>query len=524
MTEQAVTGEVRRAILSVFDKHGLVELARGLHGLGVEMVASGGTAKAIEEARMPVTPIEKFTGSPEVLDGRVKTLHPRVYGGVLADRRKPAHLDALKDLDWRPVDLVVCNLYPFQQSLAQGAGHDALVEKIDIGGPTLIRAAAKNADGGVTVVTDPADYGQVLEALQTGGVPSALRWQLVAKAFRIIADYDLAIAAWTASEAGAHSLDASADLPDRVDGFVRHQSLRYGENPHQAAALYVNSDEAGGVARGNQLAGKALSYNNYLDLDGAYRTAYGLEKFGCCIVKHTNPCGLAEAPTQVAAFEKALAGDPVSAFGSIIGFNTPLQGDTAEAIRASKLFVECLVAPSFAEDARETFKKRTNLRLVSVPAGDPTPPWHAHRIGGGLLVQRADPGLCDAQSWQCVTKKQPEEGWLSELVFAMRAVAALKSNAIAITKGRALLGAGTGQMSRVDAVEHAIKKAGEGVAGAFLGSDAFFPFDDCVRLAHKAGVKGVVQPGGSKRDQEVIAACDELGLVMMFTGRRHFRH
>jgi phosphoribosylaminoimidazolecarboxamide formyltransferase/IMP cyclohydrolase len=518
MTE--AQGTVKRALISVFDKDGLLALGRALSAAGVEVLASGGTAGKLEEAGVAVTRVELFTGAAEVLGGRVKTLHPKIHAGILADRRKADHLAQLEEHGYQPIDLVVCNLYPFREVLTGGAGHDELVENIDVGGPTMIRAAAKNADGGVTVLTDPADYETVAaEIAGQGTVSQDTRRRLAAKAFALTAAYDSAIAAWQASEQ-----EEDVPFPARLEGFAREAELRYGENPHQRGFLYLLDGESRGVARGELLAGKPLSYNNYIDLDGAYRAVWDLAQPGCAIIKHTNPCGLAEATSQAEAFLRALAGDPVSAFGSVIGFNTPFEEETAEAIKEKKLFVECIAAPSFTDAARESLAKRGNLRLLEVPAGNPAPDWHAHRIGGGLLLEQADIGVADPSTWQVVTDRKLEDGWLEELVFAMKAVMALKSNAIALTKDRALLGAGTGQMSRVDAMQHAIAKAGEASEGAFLGSDAFFPFDDAVRLAADAGVLAIAQPGGSKRDADSIAACNELGLAMVFTGRRHFRH
>jgi len=516
-------GKVRRALISVFDKTGLIDFGKALAAADVEILASGGTARTLEEAGLSVMRVSTFTGAKEIMGGRVKTLHPKIHAGILADRRKEEHLAALAENGYELIDLVVCNLYPFREVLASGATREKLIENIDVGGPTMIRAAAKNADGGVTVLTDPADYAAVIEQIQsTGTVTEKMRRLFAVKAFQLTAAYDTAIANWGETQF-ADSKDA-APLPARLEGFVRSEELRYGENPHQRGFLYLCEGEDRGVARGELLAGKSLSYNNFIDMDGAYRTVSGLGTPGCAIIKHTNPCGLAEGASQLEAFEHALAGDPVSAFGSVIGFNTPLEAHTVAKIKETKLFVECIAAPEFTREALEALAKRTNLRLLRVPKGDPMPRWHAHRIGGGMLVEEVDVGPTDPTAWEVVTEKKLETGWLEELAFTMRAVAALKSNAIAITKDRALRGAGTGQMSRVDATEHAIKKAGEHCKGAFLGSDAFFPFDDCVKLAAAAGVVGIAQPGGSKRDEDSIAACNALGLVMVFTNRRHFRH
>lgn len=518
MSLSPAPGVVRRALLSVSNKDGLVDFARSLHELGVALVASGGTGRALRDANIPVASVTEFTGANEVLEGRVKTLHPRVHAGILADRRKPDHMTELESEDYLPIDLVVCNLYPFQKVLSQGAERDVMVENIDIGGPTLVRAAAKNADGGVTVIVDPEDYTAALDSLRNGTqVEVEERRRLATKAFRHVAEYDAVIADYFESEASSDTLPTTLPLA------TQSQVLRYGENPHQAGALYRIPGEDDGVANGELLAGKALSYNNLLDMDGAYRACFLLERPGCAIVKHTNPCGLAEAASQADSFKRALEGDPVSAFGGIIAFNTELEPAAAEAIRESKLFVECIVAPGFNAGAREVFAKRENLRLVQMPAGDPSPRWSAHRIGGGLLVQQTDPGLDSESAWTVATETKLQDGWSAELAFAMRAAMTLKSNAIAVTRGRMMLGAGAGFMSRVDAVNQAIAKSGD-AKGAFLGSDAFFPFPDSIELAAEAGIVAVIQPGGSKRDDEVIAACDRHGIAMVFSGRRHFRH
>ena len=514
-------GTIARALLSVFDKTGVVEFGRALSEAGVELLSSGGTARALAEAGVPVIPVDTFTGAVEVLGGRVKTLHPKIHAGVLADRRLKEHLDDLESHGYAPIDLVVCNLYPFEQTLKAGADHATAVENIDIGGPTLIRAAAKNADGGVTVLTSPEDYSTALTQIhEAGGTSLVTRRKLAAKAFTRIAQYDHAIATW-ANDAEATN---PAGLPQNLDGFEAVAELRYGENPHQPALLHRSTTESNGVAQGTLLCGKALSYNNYLDMDAAWTAVAELKGEGCSVVKHTNTCGLSEQTNQTQAFRQALAGDPVSAFGSILGFNTPLTEETAKAIRETKLFVECIVAPGFTPQARAELEVRKNLRLFLVPENTDTPSYHAHRISGGMLVERADPGQNDPAEWTCVTDTPLAPGWLEELAFAMHAAANLKSNAITLTNQRSLLGCGAGQMSRVDACEQAIKKAGDGITGSFLGSDAFVPFDDCVRLAAAAGVVAIVQPGGSKRDPEVIAACNELGVAMVFTGRRHFRH
>lgn len=513
---------VRLALLSVHDKTGIVELGRGLGELGVKLLASGGTAGALAAAGLAVTPIEEFTGEPELLDGRVKTLHPRIFAALLADRREPAHLQQLAARDFVPIDLVVGNLYPFAQTLARGASAAATIEMIDIGGPSLLRAAAKNAEGGTSVLVSPSEYPALLHELrQRGAVPLPLRRRWAAQAFREVAAYDALIADWLSARSG----EGAGIFADRHGSLLRSTRLRYGENPHQAAHLYVEPGCSGGVAQARALQGKELSYNNYLDLDAAYRAVYPLAAPACAIVKHTNPCGLACADSAAAAFRRALAADPVAAFGGVLAFNRPLDEAAALALRDSKLFIECVIAPEIPAAAQQVLRERANLRLVEAPAGSPLPGWVSHRIGGGLLLQTADPGPYGAAAdFAVVTRRGLEAGWEAELRFALHAAAALKSNAIAVTAEQCLLGAGTGQVSRVEAAAQALHKAGERARGAFLGSDAFFPFADCVRLAQAAGIAAIIQPGGSVRDAESIAACDELGLAMVFTGRRHFRH
>ena len=494
---------VCRALLSVSDKSGLADLARRLVKQDVTLIASGGTAAALEESGLPVTRVEEVTGSAEILGGRVKTLHPAIHAGILADRRDPAHMQELERAGHPPIDLVVCNLYPFEETLAGGGDRDAVTEEIDIGGPTLVRAAAKNADGGVAVVVDPADYDEVAALVEDrGSIPIDVRRRLAARAWNRIATYDAAIASWA----------SGASL----------QPLRYGENPHQEGWLEVDGS-GGGVAAGRLLQGKELSYNNLLDLDAAYRAAYGGPAHRCSVVKHTNPCGLAEAADQAEAFRRALTGDPEAAFGGILGFNRVVERATARAIVDSGLFVECIAAPDFAEEALALLAAKTNLRLLVVPPGDPSPRRLVHAVGGGMLAQEPDPGP-DPSEWRTVTATPVPERHDGELEFAVRAVALLKSNAICVTSDRTLRGAGAGLMSRIDACRIALEKAGAAATGGVLASDGFFPFDDCVRLAAAAGIVAVVQPGGSRRDQEVIDTCDELGLAMVFTNRRHFRH
>jgi phosphoribosylaminoimidazolecarboxamide formyltransferase/IMP cyclohydrolase len=513
-----------RALLSVFDKSGVVELATALVAKGFELLASGGTAQTLRTAGLPVTAVEAFTAAPEILGGRVKTLHPKIAAGLLADRRLAEHREQLAAHGYVPIELLICNLYPFAQTVAAGKPDEEIVEMIDIGGPTLIRAAAKNFAGGTTVVASPADYPLLQKALAAGEVELPLRRQLAGRALQIIAQYDQQIAAWFATADRDPAAAAPPDFPAQLGNFVRQQPLRYGENPHQTAYLYRESATEAGVAYATQLSGKELSYNNYLDLDAAYRAVFPLADPACAIIKHTNPCGLAAAATQELAFARALAADELAAFGSVIGFNRPLAVTLAQQLLDSKLFVECIIAPGFTDGARRLLGSKVNLRLVIAPAGSPLPTTQLHRIGGGLLLQSSDPGVGDPADWKLVTRRPLEPGWLAELAFAMHAASLLRSNAIAITADRTLLGAGTGQMSRIDSAQIAIGKAGSGSQGGFLGSDAFFPFADCVQVAAAAGIVAIVQPGGSLRDNESIAACDQLGIAMLFTGRRHFRH
>ena len=508
-----------RALLSVSDKSGLVSFARGLAGLGYELVSTGGTAKTLRDAQLPCRDISEITAFPEMLDGRVKTLHPAVHGGLLARRDLPGHLAAIAEHGIGLIDLVCVNLYPFRETARKaGVAPDDVIEQIDIGGPSMLRSAAKNF-AAVTVVVDPSDYGRVLAALAPGaGDAAGLRRELAAKVYAHTAAYDAAIAAWFATQAGD-------PFPERVTlAFDRRQSLRYGENPGQRAAFYVEEPGAG-LAALSQRGGKELSFNNLLDLEGAL---LALDAFGddcaCAIVKHTTPCGLATGTDAADAYRKALACDPVSAFGSVIAFSTPV--DDAAARLVAALFVECVVAPSFSEEAIETLAAKKNLRvLVGTPG--PFAATDFKRVRGGLLVQeRPSPRLDDA-GWQVVSRRQPTSAERTDLLFAWRAVASVKSNAIVLARAGATIGIGAGQMSRVDAsfvAVHKARAAGHDAVGCALGSDAFFPFRDGIDQAATAGVSAIVQPGGSVRDAEVIAAADEHGMVMVFTGRRMFRH
>ncbi len=506
-----------RALLSVSDKSGLAQFARRLHDAGVELIASGGTARAIADAGLPVRAVEDVTGFPEILGGRVKTLHPAIHGGILA-RRTAHHLDELRRHGIAPIDLVVVNLYPFRETIAQvNATLATAVEEIDIGGVALLRAAAKNHES-VTVVCDPADYDAVAEAFAQGGTSSMFRKRLAVKAFRHTAEYDTAIAAYLADQIGEPD---DTPMPGHILVDLKLAQLnRYGENPHQQGGLYIY---AGEQVPFEVLHGKEMSYNNWLDLDGSWQAAQDFREPTVAIIKHGNPCGLASAPTLADAYDKALASDPVSAFGSIISVNRPLDAETAR--RMSSLFIEVVAAPAYEEEALEILRKKKNLRIVQ-PTGVALRPLSLRSIYGGVLVQELDRSQndMDPDNWQIVTRQQPTPEQLADLAFAWRVARHVKSNAIVFAKGRATVGIGAGQMSRVDSVMLAGHKAGQRAQGAVMASDAFFPFPDGIEAAAKYGITAVVQPGGSMRDEEVIAAADALGLAMAFTGTRHFRH
>jgi phosphoribosylaminoimidazolecarboxamide formyltransferase/IMP cyclohydrolase len=502
---------IRRALLSVYDKTGLVELARALAGQGAELVASGGTARALRGAGLEVQAVGDLTGSPEILSGRVKTLHPAIHGGILS-RRTAADRSELAGPGWGEIDLIAVNLYPFEATAADpGASPSAVVEQIDVGGVALLRAAAKN-HAHVTVLCDPADYDPVLAELEAqGAVSAATRRRLAVGAFARTAAYDAAIWRYLAGD--------DALLPESLPLSLRKVTdLRYGENPHQRAALYALPGASGPLG-GELLQGRSLSYNNLLDLDAAWRAAAAFERPTLVIVKHLSPCGVASAGTLAEAFAPALAGDPVSAFGGVLAANRPFDAETARAL--GDLFVEAVVAPAFTGGARRVLRRRENCRLVAL--GEVAArPVEMRSVRGGLLVQETDQG--DDAPWRVVTRRAPTEAEMRALRFAWRAVAHVKSNAILLARDEAAVGIGGGLPSRVDAVRLAVAKAGRRAQGAALASDAFFPFPDGVEAAARAGVRAVVQPGGSVRDEQVIGAADELGLAMCFTGARHFRH
>ncbi|HEV7213327.1 MAG TPA: bifunctional phosphoribosylaminoimidazolecarboxamide formyltransferase/IMP cyclohydrolase [Blastococcus sp.] len=510
---------IRRALLGVYDKTGIEELAAGLAAAGVELVSTGATAARIAAAGVPVTPVEQVTGFPECLDGRVKTLHPAVHAGILADRRKPEHVAQLDELGIAPFDLVVVNLYPFTETVASGASPDECVEQIDIGGPAMVRAAAKNHPS-VAVVVDPARYVEVLAAVAGGGFTLAERQQLAAAAFRHTAGYDIAVASWMGSVLAP---DDETGFPTWVGaGWERADVLRYGENPHQKAALYRGREP--GLAHAEQLHGKQMSYNNYVDTDAAWRAAHDHTDPCVAIIKHANPCGIAVGQDIAAAHRKAHACDPVSAFGGVIAANREIDLTMAEQV--AEVFTEVVVAPSFTADAVAVLTSKKNIRLLRLPhvpgAGAELRP-----VSGGLLLQTRDlidaPGD-DPTTWTLATGEPVDAAGLDDLVFAWRSVRAVKSNAILLAHDRATVGVGMGQVNRVDSARLAVARAGERAVGSVAASDAFFPFADGLQVLLDAGVRAVVQPGGSVRDEEVVAAAAAAGVTLYLTGTRHFAH
>ncbi|MFM8270714.1 MAG: bifunctional phosphoribosylaminoimidazolecarboxamide formyltransferase/IMP cyclohydrolase [Gemmata sp.] len=521
---------IRRALLSVSDKTGLADFARELSTTyGVELIATGGTRKLLADAGLPVKDVAEVTKFPEMLDGRVKSLHPAIFAGLLARRDRPEHMATLAQHELPELDLVVCNLYPFEQTVAKpGVTEAEAVENIDIGGPSMVRAAAKNF-AGVAVVVDPLSYPAVLAELARHGGSLTLqsRKELASGAFSLVARYDHAIANYflTGTAAGGVRFDEPAVLPLL---FTPVQKLRYGENPHQKAAFYTDLSGHPSVATAEQLHGKELSYNNILDLDSALNLARELAGPACVVVKHNNPCGAAASARLADAFLQAWDGDPLSAFGGIIALNRPVDVDTACAIMdpKAKRFVECIVAPEYEPDALDGLRKwKENVRLLRTGALSGCPQGLDYRrVDGGLLVQTRDAGADDPAKWRCVTRRQPTEAEQHALQFAWLVCKHVKSNAIVLAKGTQVVGVGAGQMSCVVSVEIAVKKAGDKSRGSVLASDVFFPFPDNVHAAAAAGVTAVIQPGGSVKDPDSIAACDQHGIAMLFTGVRHFRH
>src|SRR5262245_54177336 len=521
---------IRRALLSVSDKTGLLELARALAGHGVDLISTGGTRKALADAGLAVRDIADVTGFPEMLDGRVKTLHPLVHGGILAVRDNTQHAATVKQHGIGLIDMVVCNLYPFEATVAKpGSTHEDIIENIDIGGPSMVRAAAKNYHD-VAIVTDPAQYPTVLEELRAHGGALTLdtRERLAAAAFARTAGYDRAVSAYFRTRAGSATLPAALELY-----FEQRLPLRYGENPHQQAAFYVEPGyHAPCVATATQLHGKELSFNNLLDLDSAWNLVREFAEPAAVVIKHNNPCGAAVGATLEEAFRKAYEGDPLSAFGGVLGFNREVDDATATQVTEPNRFVECVIAPGFSDAAfrllttRPTWKKSVRLLRTGPLTPDAARPagLDYRRVEGGLLVQTRDAGGDDFAEARVVTKRQPTEQELADLRFAWLVCKHVKSNAIVLAKGGMVVGVGAGQMSRVDSVHLAVRKAGDRSRGAALASDAFFPFRDNIDEAAKAGVTAVVQPGGSIRDADSVQACDEHGLAMVLTGVRHFRH
>ena len=521
----------RRALLSVSDKTGLADFAGRLIELGFEILSTGGTRRHLEDAGVPVIDISEYTGFPEIMDGRVKTLHPKVHGAILGRPDRPDDAAAIAEHGIVPFELVVCNLYPFEQTIAaEGVSVEEAIEQIDIGGPSMVRSTAKN-HAHVGIVTDPGQYDRVLEALDAGSLDERLRRELAAAAFEMTARYDRAIADYTAGLVDARDGDPATDGEELTIRVRRRTSLRYGENPHQQGAWYVEADaDPATLAAAETLGGKELSFNNLLDLDAALSIVREFESPAAVVIKHNNPCGCAVADTQVEAFTAAYAGDPVSAFGSVLGFNRPLDAATAELLCEPGRFIEAIIAPGYDDAAFEALttrpKWKNNVRLLKLDAltapRDAGPEYR--RISGGLLVQDRDEMPEPVDAWKVVSKREPTEAELADLRFAWQVAKHVKSNAIVFASKRALVGVGAGQMSRLDSVHIAHRKAGDRATGAVLASDAFFPFRDGLDQAAAAGITAVAQPGGSRGDDEVIAAVNEHDIAMVFTGRRHFKH
>jgi phosphoribosylaminoimidazolecarboxamide formyltransferase / IMP cyclohydrolase len=512
---------IRRALISVYDKTGLEELARALHTAGVQLVSTGSTAARIAAAGVPVTKVEELTGFPECLDGRVKTLHPMVHAGLLADVRKPDHVEQLAEMRVEPFDLLVSNLYPFTETVASGATPDECIEQIDIGGPSMVRGAAKN-HANVAVVVSPSRYPEIIAALAEGGFSLEQRQRLAADAFVHTASYDVAVASWMSSVVTDTS--EGSGFPAWVGAtWDKAAVLRYGENPHQPAALYVNG--RGGLASAEQLHGKEMSYNNYVDADAARRTAYDFTEPAVAIIKHANPCGIAVGADIAEAHRRAHECDPVSAYGGVIATNAPVSVEMAKQV--AEIFTEVLVAPGFEDGAVEVLQGKKNIRLLVAPALDTSEAVEFRGISGGLLMQHVDrfqaPGD-DPSTWTLAAGEAASPEVLADLAFAWKACRAVKSNAILLASGGASVGVGMGQVNRVDSCRLAVSRAGERAAGSVAASDAFFPFPDGLEVLIDAGVRAVVQPGGSIRDDQAIEAAQKAGITMYFTNTRHFLH
>jgi phosphoribosylaminoimidazolecarboxamide formyltransferase/IMP cyclohydrolase len=507
-----------RALISVHDKTGIVDFARALESARCELVSTGGTFKTLKDAGLKVRQVSDVTGFPEVLDGRVKTLHPHIHAALLARRDLPAHMQQLRELNVTPIDMVVVNLYPFVQTISKpGVTLEDALENIDIGGPTMLRAAAKNYPA-VAVVVDPSDYGWLAQKVAGSGLTEADRRKLAYKAFQHVASYDAAVSQYL-------SQGVAEELPEGLNlAFRKAATLRYGENPHQKGALYLPALGSGGIARAEQLHGKELSYNNLMDADAAWNAASDFDEPTVAVIKHTNPCGLASDSDLAVAYKRAFDGDPVSAFGGIVAFNRPVTLAAAEATRG--VFYEVMIAPDYEPSALEVLQKRRDLRILKVAplkASGSDALWF-RPITGGLLVNTPDDIKEEPCTWKVVTKRKPTAEEMESLAFAWKVAKHIKSNAITIAKGKTLLGMGAGQPNRVNSVRLALQAAGEKAKGAGLASDAMFPFPDNIEVAGKGGVTAIAQPGGSIRDEEVIRMADSLNLAMVFTGVRHFRH
>lgn len=511
---------MKRALISVFDKTGIVDFAKSLDAMGWQIISTGGTSKKLKEEGIKVQDISDLTKFPECFDGRVKTLHPNVEGGILAIRDNERHRQQMAELGVEPIDIVVCNLYPFKQTvLKPGVSHEEIIENIDIGGPTMIRAAAKNYKF-VTVITDPDDYTKVIDELKVHGQTSAeTKEMLAAKVFIHTAHYDALIAGYFSERLGIKS-------PQTLTlTYEKKQDLRYGENPHQAATFYTSIKGTGGtLTAAVQLHGKELSYNNIGDTDGALETLKEFDEPTIVAAKHANPCGVGSAATILEAYKKAYEADPVSIYGGIVVANREIDGETASEM--SKIFLEVIVAPSFSSDALEILTKKKNIRLLQLEkiGQKNIKASKAKTVLGGLLIQDLDTALLPEEELKVVTKRQPTSQEMEDMMFAWKVVKHTKSNGIAIAKNKCTTGVGPGQVSRIWALENAIRQGGERIAGSSMASDAFFPFADCVEAAYKAGITAIIQPGGSVRDQESIEAADKYGIAMVFTGMRHFKH
>jgi phosphoribosylaminoimidazolecarboxamide formyltransferase/IMP cyclohydrolase len=506
-----------RALLGTHDKSGLVDFARGLHQHGWELVATGGTAGALTDAGLPVVPVSEVTGAPEMLDGRVKTLHPAIHAGILARRDLPEHMRTLQDHGWAPIDLVVVGLYPFAATVASGAGPEAVVENIDIGGPTMIRAAAKNS-ASVAVVVSPAQYPAVLEEIRVAGAVSAdTRRRLAAEAFALVAAYDTAVADWLRGRAPADSLPAHY-----TTGGQLLSRLRYGENPHQRGALYAVPGVPGGVAHARQIQGPALSFTNWLDADAAAGLVGEFAETAAAVVKHTNPCGFAVGEDAADAYRRAYACDPRSAYGGIVALNRTLDLETAGEL--ARTFLEIVICPAIDEDAAQRLARRERLRVLVLDRPDRSAAYDVRSLSGGLLVQTRDRVLLDRAAMRVASRRAPSETEWRDLLVAWRVCRHVKSNAIVIVQGGMAVGVGAGQMSRVESSELAVSRALPSLSGSVAASDAFFPVADALETLGRAGVGAVIHPGGSKNDDTVTAAADALGMAVVYAGERHFRH